>query len=256
MKNIFILCIMILLAYPVLAAEWKQIEEKSYIDIASIQEYNDPSSYDKKRYNRNEKEFWIKSLNDKSSYFTDYEKTYNKKVWYIILKYIVDCNNKTIATKSGAIYDTNGNLIDSYDVEHILLNRNDIIPETRGENRYNIVCKYLDNNTPKIEISIIDNSDTNFEKVADEFEPYIDNLYERIKSQWNSNKVYKDSIECKIAFTIAKNGKLLHNEVFTHSSNSKFDNEAIKTIKNVAPFPPLPKEFNGQNIVMLFTFIN
>ena len=119
---------MILLAYPVLAAEWKQIEEKSYIDIASIQEYNDPSSYDKKRYNRNEKEFWIKSLNDKSSYFTDYEKTYNKKVWYIILKYIVDCNNKTIATKSGAIYDTNGNLIDSYDVEHILLNRNDIIP--------------------------------------------------------------------------------------------------------------------------------
>lgn len=253
-KRLFILFILTLMVHSVFAADWEQIEDKSYIDISSIKDYNDPYTYIKEQYNRNEKEFWIKSLNDKSSYFTDYEKTYNKKIWYRISKNIIDCNNKTIATKSSAIYDINGKIIDSYDVEHILLNRHDIVPETRAEDWYNIICNYS-NNKPKIKIGIVKSTNNNFEKVANSFEPYIDNLYKRIKEQWN-NKTYKGNLECTVSFTIARDGRLVHIEVLEPSSNSIFNDEAIKSIKYIAPFKPLPKEFDGQDIEMIFTFIN
>ena len=255
MKKIFILFIIVFIAYPVSAADWKQIEDKSYIDVSSIKQYNDPDTYSKKQYNRNEKEFWIKSLNDKSSYYTDWEVTYNKKIWYQISKNIIDCNNRTIATKSLAIYDIEGNIIDNYDVEHILLNRKDIIPETRGEDWYNIVCKYLNNDEPKIQIGIVENPNNNLDKVINSFEPYIDRLHKTIEEQWK-NKTYKKNLKCKIYVTISKDGRLLNFDVYDSSNNSKYDNEAIKTIKYAAPFPPLPKEYNGENIEITFSFIN
>lgn len=253
-KKFCVLFIISCLILPVFAAEWKQIAEKDYIDISSVKEFNDGDTYSKKRYNRNEKEFWIKQLNDKSSYFTNFEKNYNKKVWYTMSKMIVDCNNKTLATKSFLIYDTNGKVIDQYEEEYdSLLKRNQIIPETKGEYWCDIVCTYFEE--PKIKISAVDKSNNNFDDVIDKFEPYFDNLYKDISEQWKP-KTYNDTLECEVSFTIAKDGKLLNTKIFNSSGNSKFDNEAVKTIKYNAPFQPLPKEFNGRNLEIFFTFKN
>lgn len=140
-KRIFVLVVLCLVVLPVFAANWKQIGETEYIDVSSIKPYNDPYPYEKAKYNRNEVEFWLKTLNDKSYYFTKFERYYNKKMWYKVNKTIIDCNNKTIARKSTYLYDTQGNAVLEPASSDLLLERLDIAPETKSELYYKYVCK-------------------------------------------------------------------------------------------------------------------
>lgn len=122
---------------PVCAANWEQIGDKLYIDTDSIEHYSEKySSEDTKRFS-----FWIKSLNDGSSYFTKMEKTYGKKVWYTLSRDIVDCNEKTIANKSVVVYDLKSQVIDSYEAILYSGSWNSIVPDSIGELYYYNICR-------------------------------------------------------------------------------------------------------------------
>lgn len=137
MKKILVLLFLLSFALPVCAANWKQIAEKEYVDLDSIEKYTDV--YNSR--NNNIYSFWIKSLNDKTSFFTDYEKSYNKKIWYKMTRNLIDCKNKTITLKSITIYDLKRQVIDTYEVPDYAIKWNSIIPDSVGEGYYYGVCQ-------------------------------------------------------------------------------------------------------------------
>lgn len=138
MKKILLLfCICFDFILPAFATNWEQIGDKIYIDADSIERYSERyETEDTKKFS-----FWIKSLNDGSSYFAKMEKAYGKKVWYTLSRDIVDCNEKTIANKSIVVYDLKSQVIDSY--ESILYSGswNSIVPDSVGELYYYGICK-------------------------------------------------------------------------------------------------------------------
>ncbi len=136
MKGLLLLLLLVLFTLPACAASWKQIAEKEYVDLNSIEKYND--TYNPQ--NTNIYSFWIKSLNDKTSIFTDVEKRYNIKIWYKITRNLVDCKNRTIALKSLTIYDLKGQTIDTYEEPDYSIKWNSIVPDSIGESYYYGVC--------------------------------------------------------------------------------------------------------------------
>lgn len=124
------------LILPVQAANWKQIDAKEYVDLDSIEKYN----YAYSIRNDDIYSFWIKNLNDKGPDFINFEKRYNKKIWYLMTRYLVDCKNKTIATKVSVIYNLSAQVIDSYEKPDYSIEWASIIPESIGESYYYGVC--------------------------------------------------------------------------------------------------------------------
>ena len=131
-----LLILVFVIALPVCASSWKQIDEKQYVDIDSIELYEDKyASNNGIKYS-----FWIKSLNNKSKAFLDDEKYYNKKIWYKMVRMLVDCKNKTLAIKAFAIYGLKGQVLDGYEVPEYEIQWTSIIPDSVGENYYYGVC--------------------------------------------------------------------------------------------------------------------
>lgn len=137
MKNVFlIIAIAIFSLQPVFGVNWVQIDDKRYIDLDSLQKFNDSINYKIKGYT-----FWEKYLNDKSSIFIDAEKIYGKKIWYSLNNVVIDCENKKIALRSYIDYDLSKKVLGSHTYEDILLNWSIIAPETIGDVQYNLICK-------------------------------------------------------------------------------------------------------------------
>lgn len=137
MKKLFLICtIMFFAIQPVFSANWKQFIEKSYIDIDSIKPNIDilgepiPSEYT----------YWTKELNDGREYFTDMEKYYNKKVWYVLNKEFVNCNKKTMGLQARIIYDLKAQPINSLEISSYEQKANSVVPDSVGELLYNIIC--------------------------------------------------------------------------------------------------------------------
>ena len=131
-----ILLFLIMLALPVYAVNWKPVAEKQYIDLDSIEIYG--SKY--QTQNNEIYSFWIKALNNKSPGFIEMEKVYNKKVWYSLNKYLIDCRDKTIATKSVALYDLDRHPINILEVPNYSIQWDSIVPESAGKSYYYIIC--------------------------------------------------------------------------------------------------------------------
>ena len=132
MKKIIICLLSLFLLQNVcFAAEWLEINSKTYID----KETYIPVSKDFQYTN-----FWIKSLNNKSNYYLKRQKEYNTTIWYQIEHWSIDCKKRKYSINELLIYDTKGSLIDSYSLETI--DWLTIPPETVSESYYKIFCKY------------------------------------------------------------------------------------------------------------------
>lgn len=57
-----------------------------------------------------------------------------------MVKMLVNCSDKSLATKSFAIYDIKGQAIDLYEASDYEIQWSSIIPETMGELYYNGIC--------------------------------------------------------------------------------------------------------------------
>lgn len=122
MKKIFILFAVLLFAGPVFATDWKEIFEKKYIDISSINQKGNVIS------------FWVKSLRKDSK---DVFPLNNKPYWYSISRWNIDCMFKKERIDVMTVYDLKGDLIysDEYNAEW-----NTIIPDTYSDGFYNLFC--------------------------------------------------------------------------------------------------------------------
>lgn len=86
-----------------------------------------------------------------------------------------------------------------------------------------------------------------------DFRPYMKELQQKIKSNWNPPK---DSIDKKVIllFKINKKGELMSCEVYKSSGSINLDQSAIEAVKQAAPFNPLPSNYKKENIDIQFIF--
>lgn len=128
MKKILLLFFVLLCnILTVYARTWIQVDDYNYIDKDSIKVYiNDYGTYD---YNK--RIFWTKYVGNEI--YKDIEKLNNKKVSYGMSQYIIDYQKQSIATKAGATYDKDGQIISSYTYKDFQLEWGAIIPNSNAE---------------------------------------------------------------------------------------------------------------------------
>ncbi len=84
--------------------------------------------------------FWEKYLNDGTKYFKDIEKRKGKKVWYVLNRWGVDCNNNLVNILDTIYYDLSRQVIASYNYS-IYSGWNSVVPETWGDLYYHMICR-------------------------------------------------------------------------------------------------------------------
>lgn len=129
MKKVLILFLLLGFVSPVFAAEWREIFEKKYIDISSIERNGDIIT------------FWVKFLRKDSR---EVLPVLNKPYWYTIDRWNIDCLNKKERIDVMTAYGLKGDLIysDEYNAEW-----NSIVPDTYSDLFYRLFCivPYKDN---------------------------------------------------------------------------------------------------------------
>lgn len=117
------------------ATTWVKIDSNEYIDKDSVEYYvNDYGQAD-----FNKKVFWYKQDNDKSKVFKDFEKDFKKSASYALVQYIIDINQKKIASKSFYFYDKEGNSVLSQMYKDFELDWDTIVPNSKADLWYELV---------------------------------------------------------------------------------------------------------------------
>ncbi len=136
-KYLSILIIFMCAFLPVYARNWVEVTNKIYIDTDSIEPYiNELDRIEKGKF-----VFWTKNLNDGTQNFKNFENEYNKKIWYVLDKEIISCNQKTLSVKTLIFYDLKGNVINNIEIPYFAHNAYSIAPDSIGELFYNGICK-------------------------------------------------------------------------------------------------------------------
>ncbi len=122
MKKVLALFLVLLFSTPVFAAEWREIFEKKYLDISSIERKDDIIT------------FWTKFLRKDSK---ELAPGLNKPYWYVIHHWNINCANKKERIDTLAIYGLKGEVMysDDYTPEW-----NTIIPDTYADGLYSLFC--------------------------------------------------------------------------------------------------------------------
>ena len=89
-----------------------------------------------------------------------------------------------------------------------------------------------------------------------DFSKYMQNLQKTIKNNWTVNRVQKEVSRNVVALIgIKKDGSLAYPpEIITSSGDEQYDDSCLKAIQTIEKFDPLPKEYNGEQIDIQFTF--
>lgn len=133
MKKFFLLFAINILCLPAFATNWYQIGEKRYVDTGSIMVFR--SSFSSGVYT-----FWEKLLNDNSDFFKNVEDTEGTKVWYVLIRWAIDCNNANFSILEALPYDLNKKPLKGYKENGLMLNWQSIPPDTVMDNYYNWIC--------------------------------------------------------------------------------------------------------------------
>ncbi len=86
-----------------------------------------------------------------------------------------------------------------------------------------------------------------------DFGPYMRDLQRCIQMNWVPPK---DDITKRVIllFKIDKTGQLMSSSVYQSSGSPDADRAAMYALQKTAPFKPLPSEFKGESIDIMFTF--
>lgn len=112
-----------------LATNWMEIDNKTYIDMDSVNIELAPLT------NSKIISFWVKSLNNKSSYYLTLEKKYKQKIWFDKTRFKIDIDSRKISIDYWIVYDLNGMPIIS---QNYIDDWSPIIPDTFSDLLYNI----------------------------------------------------------------------------------------------------------------------
>jgi hypothetical protein len=129
MKKFFLIIVYFIISITcVLASEWKEISNKSYIDVSSIQQ--DSFGY---RY------AWLKLLNDGT-----FKPIKNKKIHYIMAYHAFDCSLKKVDQISVTSYGLSGEVLESWEMPNYSPKYSmtwlNVVPDTNGEIWFYLVC--------------------------------------------------------------------------------------------------------------------
>jgi TonB family protein len=90
-----------------------------------------------------------------------------------------------------------------------------------------------------------------------DFGPYLEIIKREVKRNWipliPQSVLFKKGV-VSIQFAILKNGQVAGLQYVTGSGDVSLDRAAYGSITASDPFPPLPTEFNGQNLTLRFTY--
>lgn len=83
---------------------------------------------------------------------------------------------------------------------------------------------------------------TNDNEVPVEFRNYLSRLPDIVRKFWKLPSYLKETeYRCRIRLFLNPGGSLIKAEIFESSGNREFDERALGSVYNSAPFPPLPK---------------
>lgn len=137
-KNfLFILFAFFMLWLNTQATTWIKIDDNEYIDKDNISYYVNDNS----QMNFNTKIFWYKYDNNNSKLFKDLEKDAKRKISYALFQYIIDTNQKKIATKSLIFYDKQGDSVLNHTYKDFELDWDTIVPNSKADLWYELVKK-------------------------------------------------------------------------------------------------------------------
>lgn len=118
----------------------------------------------------------------------------------------------------------------------------DLLPPNSGEIKIKLICQKL-----KQYSEIGDNPS------EVDFAPYMRELQRRIKSNWHPPVNY-DSKRVSVFMKIDKAGNLLACSIYQSSGYKNADKSVLDAVYKTAPFRPLPEEYNGKTVDIIFTF--
>lgn len=118
----------------------------------------------------------------------------------------------------------------------------DLLPLNSGEIKIKLICQKL-----KQYSEIGDNPS------EVDFAPYMRELQRRIKSNWHPPVNY-DSKRVSVFMKIDKAGNLLACSIYQSSGYKNADKSVLDAVYKTAPFRPLPDEYNGKTVDIIFTF--
>lgn len=90
-------------------------------------------------------------------------------------------------------------------------------------------------------------------KGGTDFQPYMKNLQDKVKSNWTPPKNDKES-HIVTELIIAKDGSLKSLNVLTSQLEKDEKDAVVTAIESSAPFAPLPKSFKDETVKIQFTF--
>jgi TonB family protein len=91
-----------------------------------------------------------------------------------------------------------------------------------------------------------------------DFRPYLYQILALVRRNWSA--VIPESVHMgnrgvtEIVFTIDRNGQVPKLVIDTPSGSQSLDRAAVAGISASVPFPPLPRDFKGQQIILRFSF--
>lgn len=119
-----LLLVFISIFRPAFAAEWAEIDYKTYIDWQSAVFYSN-----------GHKLFWLKVLNP-----GDWKEENGKKIWFEMQHVEFACGERKVKMIECITYDLNGNVINTYSYPYA--EYWGIVPGSTGEKRYLGICNY------------------------------------------------------------------------------------------------------------------
>lgn len=89
------------------------------------------------------------------------------------------------------------------------------------------------------------------------FTYYLQAIHSRISNNWHTSLIRTGSsgdIYVTVKFRIFRNGQISEPEVIESSQSRTMDSSAIRAIRNSAPFPPLPREYEDEYLIIRLIF--
>ena len=91
----------------------------------------------------------------------------------------------------------------------------------------------------------------NFSSISTDLRGYLVLIGEEFSSQWNANLV-DGSGECKIQFTINKDGIIENKKMIAKSRNESLDNSVLLLLSQITNLNLPPADYKGERIVLAF----
>jgi TonB family protein len=86
---------------------------------------------------------------------------------------------------------------------------------------------------------------------------YLQAIHAKISSNWVTALIRSGAsgnLATEVSFRIFRNGRTSEPEIRTSSGNRTMDLSAIRAIRNASPFPPLPRDYEDEYLIVRLIF--